>query len=120
MKLGLITKKFLEEWALLIGMNMVWDLRTRKVIFDSNELIDRINTPPTNIGTYSSIWNLIVNMSRRNWLLKFQFVPKEPNMLADKLAKDGLSSSHVFSFIDTVPDSLRTLVHQDICNVVFD
>lgn len=58
----------------------------------------------TSMGSSLIVWK-IMDLMRRDWQLSIRWIPRECNMLADGLAKEGISFS--CSFLDTCPSSLR-------------
>ncbi|KAK4253488.1 hypothetical protein QN277_010152 [Acacia crassicarpa] len=111
--LGTCTAFEAEQWAILKGLSLTWDLGLRRVLLelDCKELVDILADASLFAGG-SLLFQNIREFMTREWELKISFVPCEHNSLADALAKQGLYAS---SFLDVCPVSLRTLISQD-CN----
>ncbi|KAK8690630.1 hypothetical protein V6N13_074161 [Hibiscus sabdariffa] len=79
----------------------------RKVLFGGDVQNDKIDD-----GHSTIMWHLL-ELRRRNWIVRLNHIPREYNMIDDSLAK--LASHDNFEIISysTPPHSLRSLLLAD-------
>ncbi|KAK4277956.1 hypothetical protein QN277_015869 [Acacia crassicarpa] len=99
-----------EEWAILKGLNLAWDLGLRAIVIESDakELVDRLNNDRSGNSGNSVCWQ-IQNLRKKEWDIRIEYIHRA-NQVADFLAKRGISST---MFLDVCPEFLRSLVLKD-------
>ncbi|KAK4257313.1 hypothetical protein QN277_006916 [Acacia crassicarpa] len=109
--LGICEPQEAEEWALLKGLQLAWNLGLRRVLAetDCKNLYDLLIRDCEECSL-SSMVQQIKEFSQRPWDLRFILISRCQNKVADQLAKDCCLQSN---FIDSCPPSLRSLVLQD-------
>ncbi|KAK4262634.1 hypothetical protein QN277_028172 [Acacia crassicarpa] len=105
-----------EEWAMLKGLQLAWNRGFRNVICESDSklLVDLLNGGLSN-GSQSIVVLQIQQLMRYDWSLQLIHICREQNLVADCLAKDGLSNSSIY---DLCPTHLKTLVLKDCMGII--
>ena len=103
-----------EEWAVVEGLQLAWDLGFRKIIleFDADETINLILD-----HACISCSNLVLkarDLLSFDWQVDVRVIPRDFNCIADELAKRGLSSSDVYS---VCPSFLRNWVDRECLGI---
>ncbi|KAK4286480.1 hypothetical protein QN277_003031 [Acacia crassicarpa] len=113
--IGMCSARSAEEWAILEGLLLAWDLGLKRVIVESDaaELVNSLSGDY--LGSDSLLVVRIREMLARNWSSSICLIPREFNSLADTLAKWGLSKSAIFS---DCPLSLKVLAERDLLGVI--
>ncbi|KAK4273392.1 hypothetical protein QN277_021805 [Acacia crassicarpa] len=105
-----------EEWAIVEGLQTVWDLGFRKIILESdadytvNLLLD---------NDCVSCSNLILRareLLSLNWQVDVRSISRDANRIADALAKKGISDSVI---LNECPSSLRNWCIQESLGLIF-
>ncbi|CAA7045230.1 unnamed protein product [Microthlaspi erraticum] len=103
-----------ELQALIVAMQSTWRRGYRKIIFegDCKQLVDLMNKDSLHFGLYNWLveawfWKTKFEEARIAW------VPREANRVADKLAKQNIPSSSMFTFLSFPPSCISDVLHSD-------
>ncbi|KAL4285497.1 hypothetical protein GQ457_16G007620 [Hibiscus cannabinus] len=107
---GVVSPLNAELWSIWEGLNMAWTMGFPHVQVQSDcSVAIRLILDPTAASSSSGLVRRISALQNRPWSLRFLWVPRETNMVADGLSK--LPSMHDFQLqiLDDIPDSIRPL-----------
>ena len=113
--LGVCSASATEEWAVVNGLQLAWDLGFRKLIMksDASEVINMI----LDISCISCS-NLVLKARELlsfNWQVDIRVISREFNRVADALAKKGIACSTIFV---ECPSFLRNWVDSECLGFV--
>ncbi|KAK9001025.1 hypothetical protein V6N11_082817 [Hibiscus sabdariffa] len=111
---GVVSPLNAELWSILEGLNMAWSMGFSRVQVQSDSSVAiRMLLDPIAANSSSSLVRRISSLQNRPWSLRFLWVPRETNMVADGLSR--LSSVHDFQLqiFNDIPESLRPLLIRD-------
>lgn len=110
--LGICSVHEAEEWAVLKGLQFVWDMGFKNVILESDSklIIDRLHEDETSFQQGSMVLQHIKSMLTFQWNLHCHWIAREKNKVADKLVKDGLQVPRLY---DTTLPFLKVLVNEE-------
>ncbi|KAK4284609.1 hypothetical protein QN277_001415 [Acacia crassicarpa] len=107
-----------EQWAMIEGLTLSWDLGIRKLILESDAL-DLVQLLAEEASTSVNLLLLrIKELLQREWQVQVRYIPRQANGVADVLAKDGINHS---AFLNDCPGSLCSAVAQEswgVCSPV--
>ena len=104
-----------EYNALIVAMQQCWIKGYTKVIFegDNKKMIDNLHSRKLQFGLYN--WVIEVRWwSRKFQEVEFNWINREGNGVADKLAK--IDTSNLFEYYYYIPRSATSLLHNDYVN----
>ncbi|KAK8708069.1 hypothetical protein V6N13_059116 [Hibiscus sabdariffa] len=113
--IGIVSPLYAELWAILIGLQLVWDkgIPSLRVQSDSKEALNHIQDRSV-IRSSISLVRTIANLVRKHWSVHFQWVPSEGNKVADQLTKHTVSLPSTITILDQPPTALIPLLHRDV------
>ena len=106
-----------ELQAILMSMQFCWSRGYRRVIIegDCQKAVNLLNNKQRHFGLYNWIREIKWWESRFEDI-SYQWVGREANQVADKLAKHGDSEYNSFQFHFFVPSFVSNLIHEDYVN----
>ncbi|KAE8722050.1 hypothetical protein F3Y22_tig00014444pilonHSYRG00149 [Hibiscus syriacus] len=77
-----------ELWGIYMGLSVAWDRNYRRIIVESDttEVVNMINGSAV-VQRFSTLLPHVQELTRRDWQLKFQSIPRAGNKVADGLAR---------------------------------
>ncbi|KAK8531675.1 hypothetical protein V6N12_053140 [Hibiscus sabdariffa] len=104
-----------EVWGILLGLRLAWENGFEKVLVqsDNKEAIKRLNATKSDSDPCILV-RTITKLRNRGWMTDAQWIPREVNKFADRLAKlDNLPNYDVIIFSQP-PECLLSLLDFDL------
>ncbi|KAK8556750.1 hypothetical protein V6N12_003145 [Hibiscus sabdariffa] len=111
---GVVPPLNAELWSILVGLQLAFSMGFSRVQVqsDSSAAI-RLILDPMAANSVSSLVRRISSLQNLPWSLRFLWVPREMNMVADGLSKlPSLNDFHLQIF-DDIPETIRPLLARD-------
>ncbi|KAK9011773.1 hypothetical protein V6N11_039855 [Hibiscus sabdariffa] len=111
---GVVPPLNAELWSILVGLQLAFSMGFSRVQVqsDSSAAI-RLILDPMAANSVSSLVRRISSLQNLPWSLRFLWVPREMNMVADGLSKlSSLNDFHLQIF-DDIPETIRPLLARD-------
>ncbi|XP_039027301.1 uncharacterized protein LOC120161086 [Hibiscus syriacus] len=95
------------------GLHLVWDQGFERVVIQSdNEEAIKLLSPPSSISPYHIV-RAIASLDRA-WMLDFQLIRREANIVADFMAKLKVHSKGCLAIFMDPPPGLPSLLQRDV------
>ncbi|KAK8509026.1 hypothetical protein V6N12_016870 [Hibiscus sabdariffa] len=111
---GVVSPLNAELWSILVGLQLAFSMGFSRVQVQSDSSVAiRLILDPMAANSFSSLVRRISSLQNLPWSLRFLWVPREMNMVADGLSKlPSLNDFHLQIF-DNIPESIRPLLVRD-------
>ncbi|KAK9030203.1 hypothetical protein V6N11_031633 [Hibiscus sabdariffa] len=111
---GIVSPLNAELWSILVGLKLAFSMGFSRVQVQSDSSVAiRLILDPMAANSFSSLVRRISYLQNLPWSLRFLWVPREMNMVADGLSKiPSLNDFHLQIF-DDIPKSIRPLLARD-------
>ncbi|KAK8999406.1 hypothetical protein V6N11_070573 [Hibiscus sabdariffa] len=106
-----------ELWAILTGLRLARDNGYERLLIQSDnlEVITRLNAT-TATSDVNALVRAIVRLRNADWIMRFQWIPREANKLDDALVK--LAASYDLSLFAVPPTPLQSVLDSDSSNLL--
>ncbi|KAK8997445.1 hypothetical protein V6N11_020923 [Hibiscus sabdariffa] len=103
-----------ELWAIYDGLLLTWQLGFKyiQVQSDCSKAISKLSDAKS-LNGYSVLLRNILSLCQRNWAIKFLWIPRATNQVADKLLKQIPLRHFDMIRLDAPPDYLQSQLEQD-------
>lgn len=104
-----------ELRALLVGLELCWDLGYRKIVCytDSLNTLRLVNDAQVRFHVHGNEVELVRSFLHRDWEVALHHVYREANQCADFFAKLGMSAPQNVVHADSPPEDLKLLLQAD-------
>ncbi|KAL4363202.1 hypothetical protein GQ457_04G035220 [Hibiscus cannabinus] len=111
---GVVSPLNAELWSILEGLNLAWTRGFPRVQVQSDcSAAIRLILDPTAASSSSGLVRRISAWQNRPWSLRFLWVPRETNMVADGLSKLPSMNDFQLKILDNISDSIRPMLVRD-------
>uniref|UniRef100_A0A199UBV5 Uncharacterized protein n=1 Tax=Manihot esculenta TaxID=3983 RepID=A0A199UBV5_MANES len=103
-----------ELWAIFDGLTLAWNMNFRRLVVDcDNARLVKLLKIVNEVAVTSSLLARIKELLNRDWIVKFQHVFREANLVADSVAKMSNPNHRGVRLLDNCPPVLRPILEVD-------
>uniref|UniRef100_A0A2C9V942 Uncharacterized protein n=1 Tax=Manihot esculenta TaxID=3983 RepID=A0A2C9V942_MANES len=103
-----------ELWAIFDGLTLAWNMNFRRLVVDcDNARLVKLLKTVNEVAITSSLLARIKELLNRDWIVKFQYVFREANLVADSVAKMSNPNHRGVRLLDNCPPVLRPILEED-------
>ncbi|KAL4285040.1 hypothetical protein GQ457_16G029350 [Hibiscus cannabinus] len=111
---GVVSPLNAELWSILVGLQLAFSMGFSRVQVQSDSSVAiRLILDPMTANSFSSLVRRISSLQNLPWSLRFLWVPREMNMVADGLSKLPSLNDFHFQFFNDIHESIRPLLARD-------